>query len=113
MRDFREELKQTYRIVGVILHQCQECRDDDYLLYMKVLKVYGGRMGIDFENMPVGEFFGNFRRLNIPTMETVGRCRRKYQERLPEYFHASKEKLEERKAKAKANRDFWKEKKNP
>lgn len=66
-------------IVGEILRKHPATRDDDFLLYAFVLNSYGHS-----KNIP----FWVLRKLVIdkqaPSMESVGRCRRKVQEIYPE-----------------------------
>lgn len=74
------ELRNTTDLVYTILTQNVSARNSDNVLYCKVLEYYGQRMGVDFNRVSVISFFNSARRASIPSIETVGRCRRKLQE---------------------------------
>lgn len=78
------ELGKTTDLVHSILRVSQESRDSDSVLYCKVLERYGIKLGIDFTRVSVASFFKSYKNYNIPSIETVGRCRRKLQEEYPE-----------------------------
>lgn len=78
------ELGKTTDIVQSILRQDAATRDSDSLLYCKVLERYGRKLGVDFTRVSVDSFFRSYKKYNIPSVETVGRCRRKLQEEYPE-----------------------------
>lgn len=73
-------LKKTTDLVYNILVQDADARNSDNILYCKVLEYYGKRLNIDFNRVSVVSFFRCVKRAGIPTIETVGRCRRKVQE---------------------------------
>ena len=73
-------LKTTTDLVYSILKQDEAARDSDEELYCRVLDHYGKRLNIDFNRVSVVSFFRCVKRAGIPTIETVGRCRRKVQE---------------------------------
>lgn len=79
-----KELQSTTELVKGILERCPEARNSDNVLYLQVLKVFGERKGVSLENMSVLSFFLNIKELRIPSIETVGRCRRKIVETHPE-----------------------------
>ena len=89
-----KELRKTTDLVYEILTQSVSARNSDDDLYCKVLEVYGRRMGVDFNRVSVMSFFKCARRNSIPSIETVGRCRRKLQE---EYIHLRADEDVERK----------------
>lgn len=73
-------LKKTTDLVYNILLNDADARNSDNVLYCKVLEYYGKRLDIDFNRVSVVSFFKTVRRAGIPSIETVGRCRRKIQE---------------------------------
>lgn len=78
------ELKNTTNLVFTILQQDTAARDSDSLLYCRVLEHYGKEKGIDFTRVSVDSFFRSYKKYSIPSIETVGRCRRKIQEEYAE-----------------------------
>ena len=74
------DLRKVSDLVLRILQQDADTRDSDDILYCRVLEHYGKRMGVDFNRVSTISFFKNARRYKIPSIETVGRCRRKMQE---------------------------------
>lgn len=78
------ELKSTTDMVKVILLADPKTRNNDNLLYIRFLDEYGRAKGdVDYLQMTVLQFFANISELGVPTIETVGRCRRKLQENNP------------------------------
>ena len=73
-------LKKTTDLVHEILINNEAARDSDNELYCKVLEYYGKRLNVDFSRVSVTSFFRSLRNTAIPSIETVGRCRRKLQE---------------------------------
>lgn len=67
-----------------ILETDAASRDSDNILMYKYLGVIGNRMNVDFDRVSVTSFFKNVGKNGIPSLETVGRCRRKLQEKHPE-----------------------------
>lgn len=65
-----------------------ETRDDNFLLYNRVLANY-----IDIEDLSIGYVFEHHKDLGIPSLETITRCRRKIQER--DHSLASKRRVRE------------------
>lgn len=59
-----------------ILTNRPETRASDDLLYLAVME----RLGVDTEGTSAKDFFLYYRKASIPTLETIGRCRRKVQE---------------------------------
>jgi len=71
------KIKSLEKTVKSILMTCPESRGDDDLLYIKVLDANGINIyGYDARN-----FILSYRKKGLPTIETVGRCRRKLQEK--------------------------------
>lgn len=65
-------------IVEKVLKDNPATRADNFVLYVEVLKKF-----ID-PKMSIESAFLNHRRLGIPSLETITRCRRKIQERNPD-----------------------------
>jgi hypothetical protein len=78
------ELITVTDIVRLTLKQAPEARNSDNTLYILVLKALGLQRGIDISSMSVLSFFMRMKELGIPSIETVGRCRRKIVELHPE-----------------------------
>lgn len=79
-----DELRTTTDLVKHILESSPKARNSDNYLYYKVLQYIGSMNGIDIEHMPVLIFFLKMKEYKIPSIETVGRCRRKIVETHPE-----------------------------
>ena len=69
------KLKELEPVVKEILKQKPATRGDDDLLYVYVLD----QMHINLNSYSVTSFLLNYRKLGVPTIESVGRCRRKIQ----------------------------------
>ena len=83
------EIIKLYDLVKKLLQEKEELRGDDDLLYLTVIKIVhpycnNGRITTNVENMTIGEFFTCRKNIDIPTFESVSRCRRKVQEERPE-----------------------------
>ena len=90
-------LKKTTDLVYDILVNNAAARDSDNELYIKVLEYYGAKLGVNFERVTVASFFKHYRSYKIPSIETVGRCRRKLQEEymyLAASDHVTSERME-------------------
>lgn len=74
------EIIKTAHLVKTILETHPETRDDDYLLWLKVLEVTCER---DPKPLTVGEFLKCVKCSSFPHFETVSRSRRKAQEKYP------------------------------
>lgn len=70
------KLKELEPKVKEILIKNPSARGDDDLLYENLLK----EMEVDLTKITARNFLLSYRKLGIPTIETVGRCRRKIQE---------------------------------
>ena len=66
--------------VRAVLQKDEEARNDDMLLY---LKVCNGCLK-DTGAMPFAEVMAQYKYLGLPSFESVGRTRRKLQEKCPE-----------------------------
>lgn len=73
-------LRTMTELVKTILEQQPETRSSDNLLYIEVLRRCTNQQVL---NMPVWMFYKNQREWQIPSIETVGRCRRKAQQENP------------------------------
>lgn len=78
------ELKTTTKLVQKVLEEQPHTRNSDGYLYIEVLKVIGNKKHINLVGMPVGQLLCNLTELGVPTIETVGRCRRRVQGKHPE-----------------------------
>lgn len=79
-----EDLKSTTDIVAAIMVTAEETRSNDNLLYLRLLAVLGSMHKIDYLHMTVIDFFKLLPMLNVPTIETVSRLRRKVQQKCPD-----------------------------
>lgn len=79
-----EDLKSMTDMVKVILKADAKTRDNDNLLYIRLVDLLGRRDQIDYIHMPMIMFYEQLPALNVPTIETVSRLRRKAQQENPE-----------------------------
>ena len=79
-----KELKTITDIVEVILTADPKTRSSDNLLYIRLVDFLGKRDHVDYIHMPMIAFYEQLPTLDVPTIETVGRCRRKLQQEHPE-----------------------------
>ena len=90
--------------VKAILEKDEEARNDDMLLYLKVCNTFLKDTGA----MPFAEVMSQYRYLGLPSIESVGRTRRKLQAKFPELVGSVRvQKL--RAAQEKAYRTYAKE----
>ena len=75
-----QELKTTTELVKQILETVPQTRNDDNLLYYRVCDAIDS----DVLGFSFGWVLMSMKELNIPSIETVGRCRRKLQNQYPE-----------------------------
>ena len=73
-------LRTLTELVKTILEQQPETRSSDNLLYIEVLRRCTNQRVL---NMPVWMFYENLTEWHLPSIETVGRCRRKAQQENP------------------------------
>ena len=78
------ELKTTTDMVRVIMLADPKTRNNDGLLYIRLVDQLGRKHKIDYLHMPMVMFYEQLPSLDVPTIETVGRCRRKLQQEHPE-----------------------------
>lgn len=69
------KLKEMEKVVKKILKEIPATRGDDDLLYLDVLD----EMKVNLKDFTAESFLMNYRKMGIPTIETVGRCRRNIQ----------------------------------
>jgi hypothetical protein len=69
------KLKHLETEVRKILTKYPATRADDDLLYIHILR----GMKVDLKNVSAKDFLLSYRKENLPTIETVGRCRRRLQ----------------------------------
>jgi uncharacterized protein with PIN domain len=67
------KVKNTEQYVLDILTRNMRAREDDFILYGAVLK----QLGYDLKNTSLYDFLANAKKDNVPSFETVTRCRRK------------------------------------
>lgn len=68
-------LKDLEKIVRSILEEVPATRGSDDLLYLWVCY----KMGFSLKGKDAQDFILNYRKMGLPTIESVGRCRRKVQ----------------------------------
>jgi hypothetical protein len=68
-------LRKLEKTVREIMIEDPVTRGDDDILYVRVLK----KAGIEINNITAETYIMNYRRLKLPTIESVGRCRRRVQ----------------------------------
>lgn len=71
-------------LVKEILEDDPQARNSDSYLYCQVCDRIGKENGIDIDQMPITRVLLHLKEFGLPSIETVGRCRRKIVERYPE-----------------------------
>lgn len=79
-----KELYTTTKIVKEILMQDERARNSDNFLYLRVLGVVGMMKGVDVYKMSIPTLLLYLPSQGFPSLETVGRCRRKIVQHYPE-----------------------------
>lgn len=74
------ELKNTTLLVKQVLETVPAARNSDNLLFIEVVKIIN--KSLIFK--PLAEVLTNLKEYDLPSIETVGRCRRKLQAEFPE-----------------------------
>lgn len=74
------ELRNTTKMVKYVLEKEPRTRNSDNLLWLEVIKLVN--QGV--LRMPMAIVLQNLKDYNLPSIETVGRCRRKLQAAFPE-----------------------------
>ena len=75
-----DNLKTIEGKVKSILQKNEDARNDDMVLYLALCNLYLEDAG----NMPFAQILTNHKELGLPSFESVGRTRRKLQEKYPE-----------------------------
>lgn len=79
-----KELTTTTNLVKEILETVPDTRDSDNLLYLEVIKHISNDKGVNLLGLPMEQFFRKLTQNQVPSIETVGRCRRRLQAQYPE-----------------------------
>lgn len=77
------ELRNLTELIRTILEDKPETRSSDNLLYIEVLKHYTAATGKPTLTIPVMTLYKHLTEWKVPSIETVGRCRRKAQQENP------------------------------
>ena len=75
-----KKLKKLEDVIEPILKQQPQTREDDFLLYAEIIKVYNPKL----LQISALTFFICHKELKIPNIKSVERIRRKIQEKYPE-----------------------------
>ena len=78
-----QRLKEVSKRVKKVLETSESSRNSDNVLYLHLLRDIGAEKGIDVDRMSVPMLLLHCRDLGLPTLESVGRARRKMQELYP------------------------------
>lgn len=78
-----QRLKELSKRVKKILEASEAARNSDNVLYLHLLRDMGREKGIDIDRMSVPMLLLHCRDLGLPTLESVGRARRKVQAKYP------------------------------
>ena len=78
--EFMDSLKTIEGKVRAVLQENEDARNDDMVLYLALCNLYLKDAG----NMPLAQILLNHKELGLPSFESVGRTRRKLQEKCPE-----------------------------
>lgn len=79
-----KRLKELSNRVKRVLQEHESARNSDNVLYLYVLRSYGEEKGLDIDNMSVPMLLLHCRDMGLPSLESMGRARRKVQELYPE-----------------------------
>ena len=74
------ELRNTTMMVRQVLATVPAARNSDNILYIEVVRLLDQHV----LRLPLAVVLQNLKEYNLPTIETVGRCRRKLQAKFPE-----------------------------
>ena len=78
--EFMDSLKTIEGKVRAVLQENEDARNDDMVLYLALCNLYLKDAGA----MPLAQILLNHKELGLPSFESVGRTRRKLQEKCPE-----------------------------
>lgn len=79
-----KRLKELSNRVKTILENNESARNSDNVLYLYVLRSYGEEKGLDIDKMSVPMLLLHCKDMGLPSLESMGRARRKVQELYPE-----------------------------
>jgi hypothetical protein len=79
-----KRLRELSQRVKTILEENEKARDSDNVLYLYVLRSYGEEKGLDIDKMSVPMLLLHCKDMGLPSLESMGRARRKVQELYPE-----------------------------
>lgn len=80
MEELMDSLKTIEGKVKSVLQKNEDARNDDMVLYLALCNLYLKDAG----TMPLAEIMTRHKELGLPSFESVGRTRRKLQEKYPE-----------------------------
>lgn len=92
------DLKKLTKLVKAILEQDERARNSDSYLYLRVIRIFADKKGVDINKMSIPLFLLNMNELGFPPFESVRRTRQKAQAECPEL--ASSKVVAERRAEA-------------
>lgn len=78
-----KRMKELSNRVKAILEANTNARNSDNILYLHILRSYGADKGLDIDKMSVPMLFLHCKDMGLPSLESVGRARRKMQEMYP------------------------------
>ena len=78
-----ENLKTTHNLVKRILEQRPETRNNDMFLYIVLAQHLENAKDVNITEKPFCYVLCNLKKLGLPSIESVGRARRKIQEQYP------------------------------
>jgi hypothetical protein len=73
------KLKEIEKVVKPILEKYPIAREDDFILYVEVIRQYNPRL----LDITAGEFLISHLAYNVPNIKSIERARRKIQEKYP------------------------------
>lgn len=79
-----KRLKELSNRVKSVLEKNESARNSDNVLYLHVLRSYGEEKGLDIDKMSVPMLLLHCKDMGLPSLESMGRARRKVQEIYPE-----------------------------
>lgn len=78
-----KRLKELSTRVKEILEANERARNSDNVLYLHVLRSYGAEKGLDIDKMSVPMLLLHCKDMGLPSLESMGRARRKVQQLYP------------------------------
>ena len=79
-----KNIKNTTKIVNAILESERRARNSDAFLYLRVLETIAEENGMHLDEITVSDFLLNLHGSAFPPYISVGRARRKLQEKRPD-----------------------------